>query len=436
MSRRVVVTGMGAISPLGSSIRESWSTLLGSGSGLAPLTSLPNYTTDYAPLGASIPRGLRVAPITAASSNLNDIAKKLFSPQDERRMTPNIRHSLLTTQMALESAQLLTSCNSINQDIIDLGRISTTVGVGLPPVKELYDATVQTKINGKRLNPLFIPQILPNMVASSISIKFNTLGPTQSIAAACATGNNSIIDGFNHIRNGYADVAIVGAVDTSLHPLTVAGFHRLKSLSPEGQSTPFDANRDGFVIGEGAGTMVLEDLEHAQRRNAPIWAEMNSFGWTSDAYHITSPRSDSTGVSRALQMCLKNAGVKSTDIDYVNAHATSTPVGDQAELSAIMKTLVGSSNSRQTPLYVSSNKGAMGHLLGAAGLVESMFTILSLNEGLIPHTLHLQTPIVPNHTNGIHLVKNEPKVLPEIQYAICNSFGFGGVNTCILFKKW
>lgn len=448
MSRKVVVTGLGCITPLGNSVKESWTNLLNSVSGIIPLTSLPNYKQDYELFAHSIPTNLHVGAInTTKSQELSYMCQNLFTSQDSRRMTPLIKNSILSTHMALQSANLLKDWQ-IDETMNDLGKISVTMGVGLPPVAEISGQAIQFYNKGKRPTPMFIPQVLPNMVASSISIKYGIRGPTQAVSSACSTGNNSIIDGINMIENDLVDIAIVGASETSLHPLTLAGFHRLKSLSNHGVSRPFDSDRDGFIMGEGSGTIILEDYEHAMKRNATILATVENFGITSDAFHVTQPKEDSQGVLNAMDSCMERSNVRIHELDFVNAHATSTPVGDQAELNGIQKLLNLNDIDRETPLYVTSNKGAMGHLLGAAGLIESIFTILSLKERIIPHTLNLNNEIEPEatgdkvdpphfpvHNNNIHLVRDKPINLPSVKYGLCNSFGFGGINTSILFSN-
>lgn len=447
MSRKVVVTGLSCITPLGNSVKESWSNLLNSVSGLVPITSLPSYETYYKPFQNSFPPQLHVGAIDInRSSDLTYLSKKLFTSQDNRRMTPLIKNSILSTHMALQSANLLSDM-SIDQMNNDLDRISISIGVGLPPVNEIVQETLPFYNKAKKISPMVIPQILPSMVASAMSIKYGIRGPTQVLSSACSTGNNAIIDGLNMIQNDLVDIAIVGASEASLHPLTLAGFNRLKSLSIDSVSRPFDTRRDGFIMSEGYGTIILEDYEHAMRRNANIWATVENFGITSDAFHMTMPRRDSQGVLKAMDSCLQRSNVKIHELDFISAHATSTLVGDQAELNGINKLLKLNEIDREHPLYVTSNKGAMGHLLGAAGLVESIFTILSLRERIIPHTLNLVDPISPGtnskeiesnnqvRNNNIHLVKDQPIRLQSLKYGLCNSFGFGGINTSILYSN-
>ena len=446
MSRRVVVTGIGCLTPLGNSVKESWSNLLNSKQCLTSIQDLPDFTDTYEPYLNHLPKDLKVGKCKHFNY---DSIENLFTKQDNRRLSNSMKNSIVTTYMALQQANLLKQKNISGNSLewiesIDPSKVSTSIGTGLPAINELFQESISMSLKNKKPSPMFIPKILSNMIAGSVSIKFNAQGPSQTMSTACATGNNSIIDGFNNIKNNYSDVAIVGATEESLHPLTIAGFHRLKSLSATSQSRPFDTERDGFVISEGTGVVILEELEHARQRvsqngsNVKILAELVSCGMSSDAYHITSPMEHGEGAQRSVEMALSNGNIKSSDIDYINAHATSTPVGDQAELFAISKILEKQNSEKD--LYVSSNKGAMGHLLGASGLVESIFTIMALMTGNIPHTLNLENelslPIGSNISNKIHLVKNKPIHNESMKYAIANSFGFGGVNTSLLFKKW
>ncbi|KAG0660086.1 Mitochondrial beta-keto-acyl synthase [Maudiozyma exigua] len=446
MSRRVVITGVGCLTPLGNSVKESWSNLLNSKQCFTSIQDLPNFTGTYEPYLNHLPKYLKVGKCKPFDY---DSIENLFTKQDNRRLSISMKNSIVTTYMALQQAKLIkhntNSNNSIEWiDSIDPHRVSTSIGTGLPAIDEIFQESISMSLKNKKPSPIFIPKILSNMIAGSVSIKFNAQGPSQTMSTACATGNNSIIDGFSNIKNGYSNVAIVGATEESLHPLTIAGFHRLKSLSTTSNSRPFDTQRDGFVISEGTGVVILEELEHARKRvaqnesNVKILAELVSCGMSSDAYHITSPMEHGEGAQRSIEMALSNGNIDSTEIDYINTHATSTPVGDQAEIFAISKVL--ESQSGTNTVYVSSNKGAMGHLLGASGLVESIFTIMTLMTGNIPHTLNLENelafPISSGISNKIHLVKNKPIQDESIKYAIANSFGFGGVNTSLLFKKW
>lgn len=435
MSRRVVITGYDCITPLGNCVSKSWANLLASKQCLAAVEDLPDYSTKYQPYTKHLPPVLKVGKCPEPLE-----VNGLFSAQDKRRMSPMMMNTIATTYQALKHADLVSGTpESLELSGVVPERVATSIGTGLPAINDIFDASVNMAVDNKRSSPMLIPKILTNMVAGAVSIKFNARGPSQTTSTACATGNNAIIEGFNCIKNGMSDVAIVGATEESLHPLTIAGFHRLKSLSNDSKSRPFDKGRNGFVISEGTGVMILEDLEHAKQRirtsggRASILGELVGIGMSSDAYHITSPMENGDGAKRSMEMALSTAGVSADQIGYVNAHATSTPIGDMAELTGIANIFSG---KRDSPLYVSSNKGAMGHLLGASGLVESIFTLLGLKEGIIPHTLNLCDDISTQPLSQIQLVKNEPVNTPTLNYALTNSFGFGGVNTSLLFKKW
>ena len=432
---RVVITGYDCISPLGNTAARSWANLLASKQCLTAVEDLPDYETHYKPYIKHLPPVLKVGKCPAPP-----VVDGLFSAQDKRRMSPMMMSTISTTLHALRSADLVGDAKlPFTLTGVNPERVATSIGTGLPAMNDIFDASVDMATKNKRPSPMLIPKVLTNMVAGAVSIKFNARGPSQTTSTACATGNNAIIEGFNCIKSGMADVAIVGATEESLHPLTIAGFHRLKSLSSDSKSRPFDNNRNGFVISEGTGVIILESLEHAKRRlgastgHASILGELVGIGMSSDAYHITSPMENGDGAKRSMEMALRTAEVDASEVGYVNAHATSTPIGDMAELSGINNIF---STKRNSPLYVSSSKGAMGHLLGASGLVESIFTVLSLKEGTIPHTLNLHDVMDMDPHSPVHLVKNEPVSDSIVKYAMTNSFGFGGVNTSLLFKKW
>lgn len=434
---RVVVTGLGCITPLGHGVKQSWSTLLRSGSGIVPITQLPNYDTEYRQHANSIPATTSVGVVAPLPQHSD-----LFTPQDERRLSSFAKFAMLASREALQMANLLPpggqSANlKLDDSQVDPERIGCVIGSGIASMEDVYSTSVLFHNDHKRVNPLFVPKILTNMAAGNVSIKFNLKGVSHSVSTACATGNNAIGDAYNFIRLGMQDACVAGASEACVHPLSLAGFVRAKSITTtDGVSRPFDRRRSGFVLGEGAGIVVLESLQHALRRRAPILAEVRGYGLSSDAYHITSPSPQGEGARRAITMALGQ--VAPDDVDFVNAHATSTLLGDRAECSAIRSALLKS--PRERPLYVSSNKGAMGHLLGAAGAVESIFTILSLRDNVIPHTLNLQSVggasgDEPQQFEGLDFVMGKPQQ-HESRYALCNSFGFGGVNTSLLFEKW
>lgn len=431
MSRRVVVTGLGALTPLGHSLQESWTNLLKGNCGLLPTTELPNYEQDYAPV-KMIPNTIKVGKVSGFDPTAHP---NLFSQQDLRRMSLFTQFALFSSYEALNDASLLSPnmelVPSVNRD-----RVGCVIGSGIASIQDSIE-NIQLFSKGKRISPMFVPKILNNMAAGNLSIKFQLRGITHCVSTACATGNNSVGDAYNFIKFGMNDVILAGASESSVHPLAIAGFLRAKSLSPNGVSKPFDRDREGFVLGEGSGTLVLEELEHAQKRGATIYAEVAGYGLSSDAYHITSPLEDGNGAARAMEMALGD--VDRNEVGYINAHATSTVLGDRAEARAIQQ-VFSSHQDRDTPLFVSSNKGSMGHLLGAAGAVESIFTIKALKENTIPHTLNLQTTggatgDIPEYFQGLNFVKGKP-IQQELKYALTNSFGFGGVNSSLLFKRF
>ncbi|CAI4038533.1 hypothetical protein SMKI_05G1430 [Saccharomyces mikatae IFO 1815] len=438
MSKRVVVTGLGCVTPLGRSLSESWKNLLSSKNGLTPITSLSNYEVDYKPKEKSIPSTITVGKIPEDHDQNSAIHRLLLTGQDERRTSSFIKLAIRTTYEALHNAGLLNPNDvTINTSLCNLDRFGCLIGSGIGSIQDIYLTSLQFHNENKRINPYFVPKILTNMAAGNVSIKFNLRGLSHSVSTACATGNNSIGDAFNFIRLGMQDICVAGASETSLHPLSLAGFIRAKSITTDGISRPFDTQRSGFVLGEGCGMIVMESLEHAQKRNAKIICELVGYGLSSDACHITSPPADGNGAKRAIDMALEMARLKPADIDYVNAHATSTLLGDKAECMAVISALFpGRSNDK--PLYISSNKGAIGHLLGAAGAVESVFTICSLRDDKIPHTLNLNNvlPLESSESNKLHFVRDTPLEGANPHYALCNSFGFGGVNTSLLFKRW
>ncbi|SCU86005.1 LADA_0D11562g1_1 [Lachancea dasiensis] len=423
--RRVVVTGLGALTPLGPSVSQSWSRLLQGASGIRPILQLPNYK-DYEP---HCPPETAVAQVAGfAATNHPD----LFTAQDLRRMSLFTQFAVVAAQEALIDSQLL---DLLHRESSLNDRFGCVLGSGIASIHDFYDSILSFD-GGKKLSPTFVPRILANMACGNVSIKFQLRGVSHCASTACATGNNAVGDAYNFIKLGYNDVCLAGASEASVHPLALAGFLRAKSISPDGVSRPFDGRRNGFVLGEGAGVLVLESLDHARARNAKIYAEIEGYGLTSDAHHITSPLESGDGARRAMQMAL--GSYNPSQVDYVNAHATSTVLGDRAELRAIQNVFQGSLNA---PLKVSSNKGAIGHLLGAAGAVESIFTIKSLQEGVVPPTLNLETvggsqgDDIFTDMGPIDLVKGAPE-RRELRYALNNSFGFGGINSSILFKRW
>lgn len=425
---RVVVTGIGLVTPLGVGLRASWASLMANRSGLVATSSLDGPGWDKIPskVVGRVPQG----PLLEGKWDVLDH----LDAAEARRLALFSQYALAATQEALVDAQL-------DLGHLDSTKIGVAVGLGIGLFPDMYDNAVGFDNGGyKKVQPLFIPKLLNNMAAGNISIKYGLKGPLHSVSTACATGLNAIGDACNFIKNDYADVMVCGGTEASLHPLALAGFARARSVAtgfenePEAASRPFDGDRSGFVLSEGCGILVLERLDHALARGAQIYGEVSGYGLCGDAHHITAPHENGEAAFRAMETALKRAKVSPDDVDYVNAHATSTVIGDRAENNAIAKLFAGNKK-----LAVSSTKGAVGHLLGAAGAVEAAFTLKALQTDSVPATLNL-------HNAGGHkeddkeqfgkfdYVPNESKA-KVVDHALCNSFGFGGVNTSVLFSK-
>ncbi|QLL32322.1 hypothetical protein HG536_0C04910 [Torulaspora globosa] len=437
MATRVVVTGLGCRTPLGASLAESWQNLLKGRSGIVALASLPNYSSDFEPVSHSIPASVTVGKCQDGLEQSGG----LITDQDQRRCAQFTKLALLSTEEALKDAGLLNEDNStLDTSKADPERFGCVIGSGIGSIEDICSATLALHNDRKKVSPLFIPRILSNMAAGNVSIKFGLKGISHCVSTACATGNNAIGDAYNFIRLGMQDICVAGASESCINPLSLAGFIRAKSINTDdGVSRPFDRRRSGFVLGEGAGSLVVESLESALRRKATIYAEIKGYGLSSDAFHITSPSLDGEGARRAMKMAIEMGKIDASDVGYVNAHATSTVLGDRAESHAIKATLLP---GRREELFVSSNKGAIGHLLGAAGAVESIFTIMALKDRIIPHTLNLtdvggaKGDDYEALFSGINFLQKQPRKHEGLRYALCNSFGFGGVNTCLLFERW
>ncbi len=414
--RRVVVTGMGLLTSLGNDKENSWNNLINKKSGIKKIDQF-----DVSNLPAKI----------AGYINNNPEDKNYFnnlSYLETREINRNdrfIQYGLIAAKMAIEDADLT---NISDEDRLKVG---VSVGSGIGGLETIYEGslTINNK-EPKKLSPFFIPSSLVNLLSGQISIKFGFKGPNHSVVTACATGAHSIGDASEMIKRGAANVMIAGGSEAAVCKLGVAGFCAARSLStsynetPEKASRPWDKDRDGFVMGEGAGVIVLEELDYAKKRGAKIYAELIGYGMSGDAHHITAPPEDGDGGFRAMQAALGMANTSSENIDYINAHGTSTLKGDEIELKAISKLF-------KHNLFVSSTKSSIGHLLGAAGSVESIFSIMSLNNNILPATLNLDNPI---ETTNINLIPKEP-IEKKISYALSNSFGFGGTNTALLFKS-
>ncbi|OTA91583.1 hypothetical protein M434DRAFT_397104 [Hypoxylon sp. CO27-5] len=427
--RRVVVTGLGAITPLGVGVRQSWSRLIAGHSGIV---SVANFEPQkrWRELTST------VAGIVPKSATCEGHWRPddWLSATDQRRMSTFTQYAIAATEMALEDA----SWKPHRQE--DLESTGVCLGSGIGNLDELYTTSVTYEKDGyKKVSPLFVPKILINLAAGHIAMRYGFRGPNHAVTTACTTGAHSIGDASRFIAFGDADIMVAGGSESCIHPLTFAGFGRSRSLStafnddPPSSSRPFDRRRNGFVVAEGAAVVVLEELEHARARGARIYAELKGYGCSGDAHHITAPREDGSGAYLSMKKALKHAEIKPRQVDYINAHATSTPIGDIAEALAIRSLMAGEEgHSNENNIAVSSTKGSIGHLLGAAGSIEAVFTILAIAENILPPTLNLTEPDVGPKFN---LVPLEAQV-KEVNVALSNSFGFGGTNATLVFSRF
>jgi 3-oxoacyl-[acyl-carrier-protein] synthase II len=407
--RRVVITGMGAVSPLGNDVETSWQRLLACESGAAEITQFDH--SDYK---------------IHFACEVKDFDPTDWIDRKEARRLDRFVHLILAAAYQAQADAKL----DIHAEADDIGAsIATGIG-GIKSFQDCYD-TLITK-GPDRVSPFAIPSIIPNLGAGWVSIMLGTRGPLTAQCTACAASNMAIGDGLDAIRLGRANVMLCGGTEAAVNQVGIAGFAAMRALSqrnddPKHASRPFDAERDGFVMGEAGAVLVLEELEHAKARGAKIYAEVAGYGLSSDAKHITEP--DPTGPVRAFDMALRDAGVGKDEIDYINAHATSTPVGDASE-TKMLKLAIGEENARKTP--VSGTKGATGHCLGAAGAIEAIFTTLAIRDGKLPPTINYE---VADPECDLDYVPNAPRDA-DVNVAVSNSFGFGGHNACVVFKKF
>lgn len=408
--RRVVVTGVGVVSPLGTGAELVWQNLLKGQCGIVPLQG-EEYSKLPCKVAGIIPTGQ------------DDTVSKALSKSNLKSMAPATCLALVATAEALADSKWHPEADT------DKEITGVALGVGMIDLKDVCDTNDALKLGYNKVSPFFVPRILPNMTAGHISIKYGFRGPNHAVSTACATGAHSIGDAFRFIRNGDADVMVCGGAESCISPLAVAGFCRLRALStsfnqdPKKASRPFDKKRDGFVMGEGAAVLVIEEYEHAVKRNAKMYAEILGYGLSGDASHITAPREDGSGAVLSMSRALRDANISKEEITYINAHATSTPIGDGIESTAIKTLFEGHSSN----ISVSSTKGAHGHLLGAAGNLEAIFTILACHHGVLPPTLNLEDPV-----DDLNYVANVSKTWDsERRLALKNSFGFGGTNATL-----
>jgi len=415
---RVVITGLGLVSSIGNNVSETWDNLITGKSGIKKISSF-----DVSDLPCKIAGYI--------SHNEKDEyyvdRSKYLETREINRNDRFIQYGLIASKMAVEDAGLMTLDDKSKL------RVGVSVGSGIGGLETIYNGSITLNEKGSRkISPFFIPSSLINLTAGQISIKFGFKGPNHSVVTACATGAHSIGDAAEMIKRGAAEIMIAGGSEAAVCKLGVAGFCAARSLStkyndqPSKASRPWDKDRDGFVIGEGAGIVVLEDYENAKKRGAKIYAELIGYGMSGDAHHITTPSEDGSGGFRAMSEALKMSSVNSDEINYINAHGTSTLIGDDIELSAIMR-LTGGNDK----IKISSTKSSIGHLLGAAGSVEAIITILSIKHNIVPATLNLYNP---SHKFKVDLVPHN-SIDHKVEIALSNSFGFGGTNTALLFKS-
>ncbi|HUO77134.1 MAG TPA: beta-ketoacyl-ACP synthase II [Thermodesulfovibrionales bacterium] len=409
--RRVVVTGLGLITPLGIGVEPSWQGLIEGRSGINTIT-----TFDSSDL-----------PVHIAGEVKGFDPLLYIEPKEVKKMDRFIHFAVAASTMAVDDSGLtITHRNAARVGVI----IGSGMG-GLPAIEHYHKVYLEKGY--RRITPFFIPMLIINLASGQVSIKFGAKGPNSAVATACATGTHAIGDAFRIIQRGEADVMIAGGTESCITPMAVGGFAVMKALStrnkePEKASRPFDTYRDGFVMGEGAGVLILESLENARERNARIYAEIMGYGMTSDAYHITAPAPEGEGAASCMALTLRDAGVSPEVVDYINAHGTSTKYGDELETKAI-KTVFG---AHAYALKVSSTKSMTGHLLGAAGGIESVISVLSIHHNTVPPTTNLENP---DPECDLDYVPHIPKTL-DVNYALSNSFGFGGTNACLLFRKF
>lgn len=418
--RRVVVTGLGLVTPLASGVEESWSRLLDGESGAGPITQFDaeasGVTTTYA---CEVPRG----DGTDGTFNPDD----WMPPKEQRKIEDFILYSIAAADMACQDA------NWLPKDEEDRLRTGVLIGSGIGGLGSIAETANLIRDKGpRRVSPFFIPGALINLASGQVSIRHGFKGPNHSVVTACSTGAHAIGDASRIIRAGDADVMVAGGGEGCICEIGIAGFNACKALStkyaddPKKASRPYDVDRDGFVMGEGAGIVVLEEYEHAKARGAKIYAEVLGYGMSGDAYHITAPSEDGDGAERSMKAALRSAGLEPKDLDYINAHGTST-MADTIELGAVER-LLGDHAGNAT---MTSTKSATGHLLGAAGAIEAIFSILAIRDQVAPPTINLDNPAVET---PIDLAPNEKRER-EINVALSNSFGFGGTNASVIFGK-
>lgn len=410
--KRVVITGLGAVTPLGNDVASFWENVLRGTSGVAPITRFD------------------------VSKFKVQIAAELKNFEPEKYLDRNeIKRSDLFTQYALYAAAEAMADSKLDLTTVDPFDIGVIWGVGQGGM-ETFEKEVTEYVKGDgtpRFNPFFVPKLIVNLAAGMISMKYGLQGINYVTVSACATSNTALMDALNYIRWGKAKIMVAGGSEAPITPASLAGFSAMKAMStnnedPEHASRPYDADRDGFVMGEGAGALILEEYEHAVARGATIYAELAGAAMTSDAYHMTAPHPDGIGAAKAMELALKDAGIAPNQVDYLNPHATSTPLGDLAELNAVTKVF-----GKSERLDISATKSVTGHLLGAAGAIEAIICIKAVQENRIPPTMNLDHPD-SDLPEGIHIVAGASKQ-KTVDVAMSNAFGFGGHNATVIFRK-
>jgi len=411
--KRVVVTGLGALTPIGNTKDEYWDALVSGKSGAAPVTHFDaeKFKTQFA--------------CEVKNFEVNDFIDRKLA----RKMDKFSQYAMVASDEAIADSKL-------DLDSLNKYRVGVIWGAGIGGLKTFQDEVLNYAAGDgtPRFNPFFIPKMIADIAPGNISIKYGFMGPNYTTVSACASSANSMIDALNTIRLGHCDVVITGGSEAAVTIAGMGGFNAMHAMStrnenPETASRPFDANRDGFVLGEGAGSIVLEEYEHAKARGAKIYAEVVGGGLSSDAYHMTAPHPDGIGVVAVMKNCLENAGLNPEDVDHINTHGTSTPLGDVAELKAISEVF----GSHAKNININSTKSMTGHLLGAAGAIEAIASILALENGIIPPTINHST-VDENIDPELNLTLNKAQKR-DIKVAMSNTFGFGGHNACVLFKK-
>jgi 3-oxoacyl-[acyl-carrier-protein] synthase II len=411
--KRVVVTGLGALTPIGNNKDDYWKNLLKGKSGCAPITyfDTEHFKTKFA--------------CELKNYNVSDF----FDRKEARKTDKFAQYAMVASTEAISDAKL-------NLETIDKFRVGVIWGAGIGGI-DTFQTEVSNFATGNgtpRFNPFFIPKMIADIAPANISIKYGFMGPNYTTVSACASSANAIIDALNYIRLGHCDVIVTGGSEATINEAGVGGFNAMHALStrnesPETASRPFDGTRDGFVLGEGSGALVLEEYEHAKARGATIYAELVGGGLSSDAYHMTAPHPDGIGVTVVMKSCLANAGLKPEDVDAINTHGTSTPLGDVAEIKAIGGVFGGHAKN----ININSTKSMTGHLLGAAGAIEAIASILSINHGIVPPTINHRTSD-ENIDSELNLTLNKAQKR-TVEVAMSNTFGFGGHNACVVFKK-